>query len=133
MTYQGWTNEATWLVNLHISNDYGSYRYFQDLIEMYSSQGMSKQDARINLQDALDEYLESQVDESYEILYDKYPMIADWLGCLNSMADTFEIADAMLDEYKPEPRSENRRTMKKPTAKKKVPAKKTTKSATKRR
>lgn len=31
-TYNGWTNRETWLVNLWLSNDQGTYNYVRDLI-----------------------------------------------------------------------------------------------------
>ena len=48
MNYQGWSNRATWHVNLWLSNDASAYRHWRDQVEYVKTQ-RSDNRSRINL------------------------------------------------------------------------------------
>ena len=72
--YNGWTNHATWAVNLHITNEEGSDSYWREEAEAHSRQSMAcredssftwQERARFSLADALKEEI---TDGIYECL-----------------------------------------------------------------
>jgi len=103
--YNGWTNYETWLVNLWLSNDEPSYRFWRqrtadhrtaapEAEQVQAGIWTAEQAARFGLADELKESIE-------EAAADALPqsgMMSDLLGAAVSRVDWHEIAEHMLDE-----------------------------------
>lgn len=102
-TYNGWTNYETWCVNLWLTNDQGSYTYWNDAAqEEWESPSKTSQHwtrseaARFSLADRLkNELEESQPDLGASVW-------ADMLGAAFAEVDWDEIADHFLEECEDE-------------------------------
>ena len=92
-SYNGWTNHATWALNLWFSNDRGMYDYVQETIEEYKEQGLTKDQATIELE----HFFENFIDEQVGIVSETFPMMADFLD--TDAINYTEVAEAWLDEY----------------------------------
>lgn len=85
--YNGWTNYETWLVNLWMSNDEGSYLYWAEEAKGYD-------DAHA-LADALkDHHEEWYLDAVGENLHSS--LLSDLLGAAFSSVNWIEIAEHLL-------------------------------------
>lgn len=98
--YNGWSNYATWLVNLHLSNDAGTYEYVNELAQnsidnaeadRYSTK---KEDATQALADSI----KNMIDEGNP-LADKTSLYSDMLQAIIDEADYYEIAEAWLNDF----------------------------------
>ena len=87
-TYEGWTNYETWCVNLWISNDQGSYEYWDDVRQeeddIYS---LSKR-----LEQEHEELAGDKLDGS------KSGVFADLLSTALGNVEWYEIAKSMTEE-----------------------------------
>lgn len=99
MTYNGWTNRETWLVNLWIGNEEGSYRYWREEALRHWNRAMEdhaddpKQHAK---QDLADQLKEEITDQAPTVTADLY---ADLMDCALCEIDWWEIADHLLTEF----------------------------------
>ncbi len=94
--YNGWTNYETWVVNLWIGNDQGSYSYWNDqaqeeLERAQADKSFTKQErATLALADALKEHHEMTLPEVQGFA-------ADLLGAAMSEVNWQEIASHLID------------------------------------
>lgn len=79
-TYNGWSNYETWVVNLWLSNDQGTYEYVRDLVKD------SKAD--YNAVEALREWI-----EEVNPLLDEASLFTDLLNAALSEVDWWEIVE----------------------------------------
>jgi len=96
--YNGWTNYETWVVNLWMDNEEGSYRYWREVTEeeyegavdgkTLTKAERAKQDLAIRLK--------AEHEESAPELTGVF---ADLLNAAMSEVNWYEIAEHMIDEY----------------------------------
>ena len=96
--YNGWRNRATWGVSLILNNEEGYYRMVLDWIDEYVESGMTREDAK----DALADAIEDLVEEEYELLdpTDWPPLMQQLMDdpCMMDI-DYWEIAEGFIDGY----------------------------------
>lgn len=115
-TYNGWTNRATWALNLHIENTEGWYRDFlvqadHCITEAELSEHEDPTDARAEAIDSFAMELEQWVDELYELIEEAATTAGEvvgreaWLLLMDVGTDTSkwainytEIAEAWITE-----------------------------------
>lgn len=83
--YQGWTNYETWAVNLHITNDYSSNKYWRERAEELNDE--------LKLADELKAWL-----DDYAEKVEKYLLLSDLLNAALKKVDYFEIARAFMEK-----------------------------------
>lgn len=107
-TYNGWTNYETWVVNMWMDNDPGSYDYYREMAQdIYNNEaeepavgglGMNKMDDAIYiLAERLKSYHEEAKDEILERLELTSSLWADLLNAALSEANWREIAEHLLE------------------------------------
>jgi hypothetical protein len=91
-TYNGWTNHATWLVNLHLSNDrcahdvaLGAWRYGAGV------------DTRYAVSEALKSMVESWLVEDYDSSNPMQCMKVDLINATLSDVNWYELADHLIE------------------------------------
>jgi len=99
--YNGWTNYETWVVNLWMDNEEGSYRYWREQAEeawesaledrRYPNQTQAES-AKCQLADRLKAEHEESAPELEGVF-------ADLLNAAMSEVNWYEIAEHMIDEY----------------------------------
>lgn len=101
MTYQGWTNHATWMVNLHLVNDAGTYDWINELAEnawqdndgelsSYRMALATAIEAYVNGDDGIDVFGIAEVQENNTFLSDvitSFMADVDWLEIAKSWID----------------------------------------------
>ena len=98
--YNGWSNYATWLVSLHLSNDEGTYNYVNELAQEAIDNAKAdedttkKQDAAYRLSGLL-----KDVVEEANPLADSATMFSDMVQYMIDSADYYEIAENWLAEF----------------------------------
>ena len=97
-TYNGWSNHETWAVNLWISNEEGSYRYWTDRTRELIAE-CADEDADRSALSRLAEELKESVHESCAI--DKASLAADLMNAALGEVDWCEIARSMIDDETP--------------------------------
>ena len=95
--YNGWTNRSTWAVNLHLSNDQGSYLYVNELAED------CYKDAKGDDVMERKEYAAIQLAEQLESMHDEYkPQLTgiydDLMTHALGMVFWYEIAKSWIDD-----------------------------------
>ena len=94
--YNGWTNWATWMVNLHFDN-----LDFTDEVESGSFDDISKDDLRCQLAYTIQEYVECYLEEVADT---SNTFVADLISGTMQDVDWHDIAehyvDDILDELK---------------------------------
>ena len=88
--YNGWTNWATWMVNLHFDG-----LDFTDEIENGSFDDISKDDLRCQLAYTIQEYVESYLDEVADT---SNTFVADLISGTMQDVDWHDIADHYVDD-----------------------------------
>lgn len=83
--YNGWTNRETWLVNLWLSNDMGSYDFLQQIC---------KKD-RETWQKA--EELEAHFHNQLENMYDEPTFWSDFIGTTLDRVDWYRVIESNLE------------------------------------
>lgn len=108
-TYNGWTNYETWVVNLWMDNNEGSYDYWREVAEdIYHNQAEEQKhfskmdDAVVILADRLKNDHEEAKDEILERLELTASLWADLLGAALSEANWREIAEHLLENVEVE-------------------------------
>lgn len=101
-TYNGWANRATWLVNLHLTNDQGLYgeaagivaeRYQDELVPDHVLGIVDDHTGKVGrAADELKDYVERITDT------EAGPFVADLIGQALADVDWHEIAEGLLDE-----------------------------------
>jgi len=92
MTYNGWSNYETWVVNLWIDNEQSSQEMWRHIaIGAWEDTHYNSQDSRIKLAEILKDTHES---ESPEL----EGMYADLLNAALGEVDWLELADNMLSD-----------------------------------
>ena len=103
-TYNGWTNHATWCVNLWLSNDEGTYRHCRSLARDATNAAEDssrvrdgiwtiEEATRFQLADALKEFL-----NELNPVADQASVFSDLINSALSEVNWHEIADAFLEE-----------------------------------
>lgn len=107
--YNGWTNYETWVVNLWMDNEEGSYDYWREVAEdVYHNQAEEQQhfskmdDAVVILADRLKNDHEEAKDEILERLELTASLWADLLGAALSETNWREIAEHLLENVEVE-------------------------------
>ena len=102
--YNGWTNYETWAVNLWLTNEEGSYNYWQqearetfDQVDLSEHTYSSRQDAA---KYALSERMKDDITEN--IPDGVNGMYADLLGAAISEVNWSEIAESFLEDIEPD-------------------------------
>jgi len=83
-TYNGWTNYATWRVNLEIFDGLEQNEMFDLTLPV--------EQLRHVLQDYVNEYV-------YELCDDRHRLIEGWISAFLSDVNWYEIAEHMLEDY----------------------------------
>ena len=97
-TYNGWSNYETWAVNLWLSNEEGSYRYWTDRTRELLAE-CADEDADRSALARLAEELKESVHESCTI--EKASLAADLINAALGEVDWCEIARSMIDDETP--------------------------------
>jgi hypothetical protein len=107
--YNGWTNYETWVVNLWMDNEEGTYDYWREVAQEVSSDleeptnSMTKMDEAIYLlADRLKNYHEEAKDEILENVKLTASVWADLLGAALSEVNWREIAEYLLENVEVE-------------------------------
>jgi len=110
-TYNGWTNYETWVVNLWMDNNEGSYDYWREVAEdIYKNKahqpvlnGLSKMDDAVYLlADRLKNDHEEAKDEILENMKLNASLWADLLGAALAETNWREIAEHLLENVEVE-------------------------------
>ena len=108
-TYNGWTNYETWVVNLWMDNNEGSYDYWREVAEdIYHNQAEEQKhfskmdDAVVILADRLKNDHEEARDEILERLELTASLWADLLGAALAETNWREIAEHLLENVEVE-------------------------------
>lgn len=108
-TYNGWTNYETWVVNLWMDNNEGSYDYWREIAEdIYHNQAEEQKhfskmdDAVVILADRLKNDHEEAKDEILERLELTSSLWADLLGAALAETNWREIAEHLLENVEVE-------------------------------
>ena len=91
MAYNGWTNYATWAVNLWLTNDEYSESNLRQMVEDTNSLAH-----RVDLADALKQYVEDGMPDLGCTLY------ADLMTAALGDINWWELAEAAIDAYNDE-------------------------------
>ena len=83
-SYNGWSNRETWLVNLWLTNDQGTYSQIKDLIDQAKDRYQGAQ--------AIQDFV-----QEFNPLAEDATLYCDLLNTALSAVDWFEIADAFAD------------------------------------
>ena len=92
--YNGWTNYATWLVNLHFD-----CLDFTDEVDSGVFDDMDAHGIRCHVASWIQELVESHVEE-YEIPYGRGGFVIDLINATLSDVDWHDIADHYVDDIK---------------------------------
>ena len=108
-TYNGWTNYETWVVNLWMDNNEGSYDYWREIAEdIYHNQAEEQKhfskmdDAVVILADRLKNDHEEAKDEILENMKLNASLWADLLGAALAETNWREIAEHLLEDVEVE-------------------------------
>lgn len=108
-TYNGWTNYETWVVNLWMDNEPGSYDYWREVAEDVYNNEAEEQKHFTRMEDAIgilaDRLKDSHEEAKQEILERsgmESSVWADLLGAALSMANWHEIAEHILENVEVE-------------------------------
>lgn len=108
-TYNGWTNYETWVVNLWMDNNEGSYDYWREIAEdIYHNQAEEQKhfskmdDAVVILADRLKNDHEEAKDEILENMKLNASLWADLLGAALAETNWREIAEHLLENVEVE-------------------------------
>ena len=84
--YNGWTNRETWLVNLWLSNDMGSYEFLQEIC---------RKDCEVwEKAEELEAHFQDQLEDMYEV-----PSFwSDILGTALDRVDWYRVVEANVEE-----------------------------------
>lgn len=98
-TYNGWTNYETWVVNLLLSNDENSYRYYQERAEAAYEEAEASEDftRAENATFALQKVLDEELSEGFAKI-EMPGLYADLLGAALKEVNTYEIAKSMIED-----------------------------------
>ena len=88
--YNGWTNYATWLVNLHFEN-----LDFTDDVESGCFDNMNKDDLLGYVASWIQEYVECYLEE---VVDTDNPFVSDMISTTLNDADWHDIADHYVDD-----------------------------------
>ena len=97
-TYNGWSNYETWAVNLWLTNEEGSYRYWTDRTRELLAEDVVCGESRVQLDRLADELKES-VCEECEV--QTASLAADLMTAALGAVDWYEIARSFLDDEAP--------------------------------
>lgn len=106
-TYNGWTNYETWLVNLWLTNDEGSYDVVRETVEAAWSEPVKKimsshDPRRVDVVDAVKALVEDWAgvgDRSEDLGTRLVGFQADLLGAALSEVDWFELAECYITDF----------------------------------
>ena len=98
--YNGYSNYATWLVNLHLSNDEGTYNYVNELAQdaVDSAEPDKYNTKKENAIQILADTLKDMIEEGNP-LAEKASLYSDMLQAIIDEADYYEIAELWLDDF----------------------------------
>ena len=108
-SYNGWTNYETWVVNLWMDNEEGSYDYWREVAEdVYNNEAEEQkhftkmEDAVAILADRLKDYHEDAKQEILERSGMESSVWADLMGSALCMVNWREIAEHILENVEVE-------------------------------
>jgi hypothetical protein len=107
--YNGWTNYETWVVNLWMDNEEGTYDYWREVAEdIYNNEAEEQkhftkmEDAVGILADRLKDHHEEAKDEILDSVQLTASVWADLLGAALSATNWHEIAEHLLENVEVE-------------------------------
>jgi hypothetical protein len=109
--YNGWTNYETWCVNMWLTNDETSYRHWSDEAHRHMTEAPASQRVKewgYSIQEAARCALAEQLQETIEegAILGVASLYTDLLNASFGEVNWHEIADEWLDDFCPEPASE---------------------------
>jgi hypothetical protein len=103
MNYNGWTNYETWVVNLWISSEESSYRYWREQADMHRKSAKDCRQVRDGIWEVsqaavfnLADQMKSEIDEGTAQLEPN--MYADLVSAALAEVNWEEIAESWLEE-----------------------------------
>lgn len=100
-TYNGWSNRETWLVNLWLTNEEGSYRMIQEWVDEEiadTDDADSVADRRDDAAQALADRLEAMHDDALSEIMPTHGVFNDLLIGALARVDWREIADNIMSD-----------------------------------
>lgn len=103
-TYNGWTNYETWVVNLWMTNEEGSYNYYRERAEEVkkdNTEDDGSDDGKVDIEQATHDLADILKDEFEEGASERIPqgtVWADLIGAALSEVDWREIAEHLLED-----------------------------------
>jgi len=97
-TYNGWSNYETWAVNLWLTNEEGSYRYWTDRTREVIAE-CANEDADRSALSRLAEELKESTHEACAI--EKASLASDLMNAALGEVDWYEIARSLIDDETP--------------------------------
>lgn len=92
--YNGWANYETWCVHLWLTNEEGSYRYWREEAERH------RKKAGEDASGTLAEQLKNELEEASPV--EEASLFSDLLNAALGEVDWHEVADAFLEEVRPD-------------------------------
>ena len=84
--YNGWSNRETWLVNLWLSNDMGSYEFLQEICKKDCEAWEKAEELEAHFQDQLED------------MYEVPSFWSDILGTALDRVDWYRVVEANVEE-----------------------------------
>ena len=94
--YNGWKNWETWNLNLHLTNDAGTYDDMREFVKQGKFDGLDKYELAQEFKDHVEEWIYDELEDSPDTLINL--LIRDMVGAYLSEVDWLEITEAFLGE-----------------------------------
>jgi hypothetical protein len=94
-TYNGWTNYETWVINLWMGNEVGSYAYWQEV----TADVMREHDEEDEKQDAISDLADRLKSEHEEGMPEVQGIWSDLLTAALGEVNWREIAEHLIEDF----------------------------------
>jgi cytochrome P450 len=98
--YQGWANHTTWCINLWLSNEEGSYRYWTERAQAAwddSDEDSTPEERSAEARQTLADWLKDEIEEANPLAAGG-SMWSDLISSAIEDCDWWELANAWLDD-----------------------------------